>query len=1651
MSSPSFFPDVAWEELAQREAEARRRSAATAQRAATPVLAQQVADMSFMYPNLPGAVVTATSLAGIDPMGDEMAQINQRALEADAMAIQFPDEEGPGNPLARGGKALLRGLFTGFDMVYDEVVRGITRLGYGAVTGQDDLVDRSFGQSAGAWAAQIRRQGHRVNLGSGILPNSELAEETIRRMQAGESIETAWRNPEQIELGLPITQFVAARRENPNEAITMFNPNATGPGEHQLAGGELGRNAQNLAITPGRAIARVFTQPGTTGFNIFSGIGDVAANIFLDPTNAVGGVVNDLRTANRLLLPSGTRQTVLARNVDDWLMSRPGQNVTSFLAQNRDFRTTYGLLSSAQVRRAPDAELVRAITEADNPADVANLIRNAVNSGNLSNVIGQQTLAGRPFRQNNLTGGLAGDLGSVAGIRKAVRNRGNGTVMDAWSAEVGGTTIRVDDVDDATFRIGEWMKVAGFEADEISSTMQRMAGAGPGQYEQMFGIVADTVGAYGRRLAEQGMPAPVVNGFERIFKDYSDARAYFIDAVGQPEMFPGAKFTVTLGGEVIEQPTAHLMAEFLSANIPLPDIRKVRQANRRANLVGLIGDGALNTMRGKIEDWDDLQPGVVTSLMDNLMGRVWKPAVLLRLAWPVRVIGEEQVRMAASGLDSAFRHPLHWLALATGRKGDIDVTGRAFAEWKNGAQAGALVDDVGQPLDEAGKFRKWVTGLWEYESAEFAAAMSRKGGQMGRGGRPGMSMWSRDWERAQRGVHPRHMEGWAIEMSKLARDPIASRVAKAMVESPFDSGVDDVVAALVRDFTDDPTELGRFRKVLEDDGGRWAALSTPEGAEGYIRSILARITRATGGKYEKFDHVTGKWLDMAGNELPMRFRPPDSTIGVGAHIQRQLPAGGDLWVFDRVTYQINPDEFGNADLMRAIAEGRLGASLDEFTGAYKGGVKMGSQDWADEAAEAVDIKRLANRLEEWRDFAPEFTTVARPADPNAFSKYDRIVDVMFTQLMSRPTNYLSRSPAFKQFYWKKVAEFLPAMDNATQAAAIRAAREAGLGRGRLRSMARNVIGDVDPTEAELTRLAGVFADARRGGTVTDTAAGHLNSIDDVDELAKAFALEQTKRLLYDVDNKTNAFDILRNVFPFGEAWAEIMSTWFRLVTDDPTVLRRAQQGIEAMRDGDLDGDGRGVFYEDPDTGEEVFSFPGTAAMTKFIYGDENGGPRAEPVFTGRVSGLNLALGSFVPGVGPTVQIPLAHFGEGLLADPDFRWLREFAFPFAAPDIETAPDAFDAMLPAWFRKAQIANPFAQPSGRDLNVFNNTIKDVLKAMEVNGEIDYRQPGAMQAAIDKATQRAKWLWAIRSMSQFVGPVGAQVRWDVTDPNANTTMAFSVLAEEYRSIQDRHPGDDGAAFREFTERYGLDPTLFATPKSLQVVPRSVTAEGQGFQAENPELFERFGLTAYFANPDDPDAEFDYGAYITQFSDGTRVALDPDEWVRYRNGMAGRLQYFAAKDRLGPMADQQFGRLYLSQLRAQLMEEYPGYGYENFGAAVQADPDEVRAEFEEWLNEPALLETSAGRGLALYLEKRRQMLKLARVGFGVSENGFGTAQATEPLRRQLANYAAELLADPAYVDFAPIFQRYYQRETETDMAPAFQTPEAMAALLGDN
>ena len=556
------------------------------------------------------------------------------------------------------------------------------------------------------------------------------------------------------------------------------------------------------------------------------------------------------------------------------------------------------------------------------------------------------------------------------------------------------------------------------------------------------------------------------------------------------------------------------------------------------------------------------------------------------------------------------------------------------------------------------------------------------------------------------------------------------------------------------------------------------------------------------------------------------------------------------------------------------------------------------------------------------------------------------------------------------------------------------------------------------------------------------AAGFMNdatSFNQIDTVAKAFALQGVEELLYDLSKNNKFFYNMRAIFPFGNAYKEIITTWAKLIAENPQIIRKGQVAVNALRKDNPFSpvEGEGFLGTDEITGEEVFYYPAVSDLASNILlgKDRNVGIR----LPGYASSVNLAL-NVIPGVGPMVAIPFSIFLGG---NPTFDNFKKVVFPYGLPDVQDAGDLIRAAgIPAWARNAwrTIAGFDEEtPTNEITRVAGNTQIDVFRLLKANGELD-DTPEQQAALMEKAKGIARSLTLIKTFSQFIGPTGLNARYDVGNAKNNGTVwAMQSLSDRYREILETPPtipgsnqlafapGDNFGATRWFIEEFGFNPIDLAQPKSVVVEPRPVDEKGSEFERNNKDLFKDYPYTAQFAIPKGGGGPFNYEAYINTIVNETREPLKPSEWLQKRNQSLGqfymenkRLQSLELFDINDPLQNKKRNRfLALQQLDAR--ERFPGFDQTIVGLPATINVELQIKELEKWADEPKLANTKVGKDVATILQLF-ELFETKGYSEGLSKDGWKTSRKFIKERKFIRDRIAQLVMNND--DFYFIAQR---------------------------
>lgn len=1305
--------------------------------------------------------------------------------------------------------------------------------------------------------------------------------------------------------------------------LPSYEPKIGGEQSAAAAQGEAARKASAYLIgghawTPGRAIAQgVGLDADSTPFKIGSGLIDATVAFKADPTSALLGAAGELARGARTFetLPDaakaleltrggattaqlaaaglnvGQRTWIKGRDPIQWLYSTPGSYVVNNLATEK---SPYQIWKQLGEKVPPD--LAGDLARAGTPEDVRTV--------------------------------LAPHLGTT--LDTVPKWRGGINTTRAFTSVPTKDYLPFDDPETFVQQLDRHLVNGRVDAATRQKIFDQYVLAN-GRGER-YAAVDATFEAMKQRLIANGLDEKVAHQMTRFSQtDWTDSKFWIDHATGSEQAdMPFAK----IGADQKLVPTRHLDSELLAGGIKMPDQTEMRRMTSLFS--GLYGNSpeANSVLRAAI------------GLGDTLMG-AWKTSVLVRGAWTLRVIGDEQLRMAATDGLSLFRHPISYLSLVAGSPNDNQIglllervnrattaEGRALTEVTRLKQAGEAV-----PEDLAAK------------AAEYVPAGSRRtdisGATFGASTEDDYNKIITEVFSGMKPTRRQRLPHWTI----------------------VDRNSEDYTRGLAEEL-----QMATSSRVA-----RVAATMPPEAAKEWFWSGPGRYWRYQIAEQAKTDSLDDLTLFNQG-----RFNYSEMH-GETAHARGAANA-----YIDTVYQRLDDLTGGGHDvLMNAIRTGKIGDKtiVNKWGEANK------------DVLDTLDTIRSAgagpNNVK-----AQSYLSAGRNVG-HTNESLQRGVAWMFDTLMTKPSNYLSRSPQFREQYWNEIERLAPVLDTKGRAAAMENLRFANLPS----DQERNVIKALGTSEKGTLKL------------------------DAVDTLAKKRALDSTRHLLYDLHEKSQFFQAARLVFPFGEAWREVLTRWANIAMTYPQTARRLQQGVVGARQA-------GIFRTDPSTGQEVFTYPGSEWMTNKLIGI--------PIpLQGTVKGMNL-LGNGLPGVGPQMSAPL---GAILPNKPQYDVIRKFLFPYGQPTGATQDILWKSFAPSWLQKVATGLP-ESAGGADPNsdrLFGNTVFDVVRYLASTGEYDLNGDNAhdeMNRLWNDATHKARAFSVIRGIAQSISPSAPAPVWHVEDKSGNVYLV-QKLADDFNKkakqlSKDGDPNAYSTATDWFIDRYGPNALFALQSKSERVTTGITDASHQvSWERNHPDQVSRFPQTWALFAPS--GGSFDISAYNNDFSQGQRAKLTPKEMTLRANARIARHILDRETSRLGTIADTAQGRTYLADFRQGLAKDFPGFDEQGFD--TRAIPNVV-AELERASKDPELARTPAGKGLAEYLDTRDAAISAAK---GAGLRSPFTAKKAIGLRAYMRSDVQDILK--RYPEFRPMWEQVFSHElTDDNQATATQTPALTGA-----
>lgn len=776
----------------------------------TPALAQQVSAYRETYPLMKAGEVLPLAQSGQPPSSTLARYAANRSAVNRKKSLGYWDtlRGGPLGPLAVGSRAIgdLGGLGLG-------ILKPTVRYGTGTLQGLYDVATGSFRSGITALP------GHTGEIAGGAAAGAALG-----------TIVPGVGNVVGAVVGGAVGGILGALA--PEVEGTPQNPLLQTPlgqhffkgasiGEGYFAGGEAAKKAHATAkaaanidgftITPGRMLASGVTEPGTTPFNLFSGVADASLALSkLDPSSAILGATSKARLARRSFasmadktvertaagLVEGARKDIMPEVAREWMNTRGAKTIEA-IAGETDFETL------RRSFRGLDTGTVLDLQKADSTEAVRSILESK----------------------------LGVELQFTPSIKK-VRTSRMAQNMPAGHLDFNDADLAVEEFD----RLQRNVKLP---KEKVSENNQRMAEALRRTGENPYGdkqtarrLVYDTLISPDSGVLAGADPTLAQRFTHRLFARDQEMLDYFrrsqvLQTGSQGVVLGGADHALALPGLLVEE-----LDDVL--RISRGSIRDMRRAS--SNLSGLMSS----------KSWETFVAG------GDAMMSAWRPLALLRGAWTVRVVGEEQVRMAAAGLNSVFAHPMSFFTLALSDDGRIaralerfGAPGKAVAGQLGRARTGLVGEFDSAPVEAQAALRGEIN--------EHLEAMGRR--QQARGWaqmedtNPRQSRFVLEqnqvrYTRYADGTHDAgYVESWAEQLEILSRDPVARRLANGGLLA---DDVPETRAGLegVRQWFE-AGEGNEIRRYLSEEPGG-AALLSPEGVDGYLSNTQAQVQRMAG-------------------------------------------------------------------------------------------------------------------------------------------------------------------------------------------------------------------------------------------------------------------------------------------------------------------------------------------------------------------------------------------------------------------------------------------------------------------------------------------------------------------------------------------------------------------------------------------------------------------------------------------------------------------------------------------------------------------------------------------------------------------------------------------------------------------------------------
>ncbi len=938
---------------------------------------------------------------------------------------------------------------------------------------------------------------------------------------------------------------------------------------------------------------------------------------------------------------------------------------------------------------------------------------------------------------------------------------------------------------------------------------------------------------------------------------------------------------IVIDGQPQKVPTPHLAQQLLKESITVPDMRSIRNSTGRVskgirNMELAYGKKIAQGIdkyfdkdfvatgwfeKSRIIDSPRLATRSLINLMWGVQKGIWTPLQLItRIAFPVRITGDGQAKLAADGYPSLFKHPMEYFGLLLGKNnktlsGEVVTKTEAFGRVSRDNTRLYFGDNVIENLKK------------------------------------GYDKYAIDDAFTNPKLKKQYLTAVLEEIKLLNLGKLTNIVADNLLKNVSES---TLAKRLFRGDLDN-LRLDYQTSLLDDNMTPGNALSTYEKTLAYVDTLYQRVKEVTNDPaILKFIASGSDTLEIVNKKgvtesLKIIDVPQGSTISeMFQTVKRQ-------GIDDKKFYKYLENSF---DELRPLIEQELSkpGGKPVFMGFPL--VQQGRP-----SLKLTDIKEAQNQIKKVLDAAvtalfefpagierafnrsPLYRTVRSKTYGDAYFLMDDATQKEFVKSLNKLPKMFTTKIKNDKFI-KGMEKFfdLNAMNKSTKEIILEAIEESKTKK--------------PPTGTQL-----------------------FTSLEEVETFVDARALFIHNNLLFNLSERGYFADVTRLMYPFMGAYIEQATTWTGVLSRNPFAIRKAGLVVNgAEQEGWInEGPNGEKYFTYPWIGpaveenyfydqSEKIKINASAPLQAINMVTQGSGPGAGPY-------IQIPAGLYIPDK-PEFDLLQKHFNPFGVKVTDAESFKKFGKTYLLPSYMVKA------ITAWtegegvFADEYLWNTHLVQTAKALAVTGSYINDageIVSVMNDAGGLD--QDKLLEGAKEVGTQTL----LVRAFNQFYLPAGysydyrlrtdAQIVKDYGEffgedvelgIDGEGYLRFSSIMSVYNNLKTVFDGNDEAAILAMTEilganwlesEEGIEPLTYLTRGSSynEAGIRSTSEDGFNWERNNSNLEEHipdiFGL---FAPAPMPGADYSYEARFAQRRKGNILKLTAEEWIEESQKIAG-------------------------------------------------------------------------------------------------------------------------------------------------------------------